>query len=209
MATIKRLGTGDAHRPGNMKRGNDHFTRNCIIGFAVICLIGVAVYMTFGRRHRSVMNTASPMSVVSSRNLVESTVQFYFSDTKSGRLAAEQRTFTHPEAPLEFARMIVSGLLNGPEQGGSAVLPAETTLKALYIMKDGTAVTDFSKEISEKHPGGALTEYLTVMAVVHSLTANIPDIKRVKILIDGKEADTLAGHIDLSRTFSPDMALVR
>lgn len=199
----------EVYRPGKMKRGNDHFRRNCVIGFAVVCVIGVAVYMAAARRNKAALDAGSPQSVVSSRNLVESAVTFYFADAVTGRLIAEQRTFTHPEAPVEFARMIVGGLVNGPEQGGSPTFPAETTLKALYIMKDGTAITDFSKDISEKHPGGALTEYMTVMCLVHSLTANIPDIKRVKVLIDGKEADTLAGHIDLRQAFSPDTALVR
>jgi hypothetical protein len=47
------------------------------------------------------------------------------------------------------------------------------------------------------------------MSLIQSLTMNIPDIKRVTILIDGKEVETLAGHIDLSQPITPDMALAR
>jgi spore germination protein GerM len=155
------------------------------------------------------MGAGMARSAVSSRNLVETSVQFYFADQNTGMLSAEQRTFTHPEAPVEFAKMIVAGLISGPEQGANATLPAETSLRAFYIMKDGTAVTDFTKEMAEKHPGGVRTEYLTVMSLVQSLAINIPDIKRVKILIDGREVETLAGHIDLSQPITPDPALVR
>lgn len=187
----------------------DNFNRNCVIAVVALCVIGVIAYVTVGHRTTGGLGTGLPKSAVSSKNLVETTVQFYFADRDTGMLIAEQRTFSHPEIPVEFARMIVAGLISGPEQGGVATLPSETSLRAFYLMKDGTAVADFTKEMKEKHPGGARTEYLTVMSLTQSLTINIPDIKRVKILIDGKEVETLAGHIDLSQPFTPDMALVR
>jgi hypothetical protein len=37
----------------------------------------------------------------------------------------------------------------------------------------------------------------------------LPSIQRVQILIDGREADTLAGHVDLRRPLTPDPMLVR
>jgi spore germination protein GerM len=187
----------------------DNFTRNCVVALVVFCVIGAVAYVMVGRRSTGGMGTGAAKSAVSSRNLVETTVQFYFADRNTGMLTAEQRTFTHPEAPVDFAKMIVAGLISGPEQGGIQTLPSETSLRAFYIMKDGTAVADFTKEMAEKHPGGARTEYLTVMSLIQSLTMNIPDIKRVTILIDGKEVETLAGHIDLSQPITPDMALAR
>ena len=36
-------------------------------------------------------------------------------------------------------------------------------------------------------------------AIVNAVTANLPAVQRVQILIDGKEVDTLAGHVDLRR----------
>jgi len=60
-----------------------------------------------------------------------------------------------------------------------------------------------------EHPGGSAAELLTVYAVVHAVTANLPTIQRVQILIDGREADTLAGHVDLRRPLEPDQSLVR
>ena len=62
---------------------------------------------------------------------------------------------------------------------------------------------------STKHPGGSFTELLTVYAIVNAVTANLPTVQRVQILIDGKEADTLAGHVDLRRPLIRDVTLVR
>jgi hypothetical protein len=49
------------------------------------------------------------------------------------------------------------------------------------------------------HSGGSINEALTVYAIVNALTTNLNDVRSVQILIDGKEVDSLAGHIDLRR----------
>ena len=61
----------------------------------------------------------------------------------------------------------------------------------------GEAYVDLSAEVTSKHPGGSLDEIFTVYTIVNALTVNLPAITRVQILVDGKEVDTLAGHVDL------------
>jgi len=70
-------------------------------------------------------------------------------------------------------------------------------LRALFIGERGEAFVDLSADVRSKHTGGALDELFTTYAIVNALTVNLPAIPRVQILIDGKEADTLAGHVDL------------
>lgn len=144
----------------------------------------------------------------SMRYTVETPVYLYFQDRKNNVLTAEERLLAHGERPVEFAKTIIDWLIKGPQQGLARTLPAETSLRALYI-NDGTAFVDFSGEIADNHPGGVQTEYLTLMSIANSLILNIPEIKRVKILIEGRESQTLAGHIDLSQPFSANMMLVR
>jgi hypothetical protein len=50
---------------------------------------------------------------------------------------------------------------------------------------------------------------LTVHALVNAVTANLPAVMRVQILIDGREVDTLAGHVDLRRPLVRDRSLVQ
>jgi hypothetical protein len=79
-------------------------------------------------------------------------------------------------------------------QGGAA--PANSTANA------GTmAVVDFSAAFAASHPSGIEPETLTLLAVSETLHANIPAITQVRFLIDGRPADTLAGHADLTRTY--------
>ena len=47
-------------------------------------------------------------------------------------------------------------------------------------------------------------ELLTVYAIVNAVTANLPGVQRVQILVDGREVDTIAGHIDVRRPLERD-----
>ena len=66
-----------------------------------------------------------------------------------------------------------------------------------------------ARELKDNHPGGIGTEIMTIYSIVNSLVLNIPEIDAVKILIDGKESITLAGHIDLKFPLKADMLLIR
>jgi spore germination protein GerM len=78
-------------------------------------------------------------------------------------------------------------------------IPAGTTLRALFIDAQGTAYVDLSREVSTGHPGGVNAELLTVYTIVEALTTNLPAVNSVQVLVDGKEVDTLAGHVDIRR----------
>jgi hypothetical protein len=97
----------------------------------------------------------------------------------------------------EQARRIVEAQLSDAPPPYLSAVPPGTTLRALFIGERGEAFVDLGGEIRTKHPGGSLDEIFTTYAIVNSLTVNLPAITRVQILIDGKEVETLAGHVDL------------
>ena len=68
---------------------------------------------------------------------------------------------------------------------------------------------DLSPEISTAHPGGSLNEILTVYAVVNAVAVNLPSVTGVQILVDGREVDTLKGHVDLRRPMQKDLRWVQ
>jgi hypothetical protein len=82
-------------------------------------------------------------------------------------------------------------------------------LRAFYLTDRGDAFVDLSSEVVSAHPGGSATELLTVYALVNAVTANLPAVQRVQILVDGKEVDTIAGHVDVRRPLTREMTLVR
>ena len=139
----------------------------------------------------------------------KSPVHLYFSDRHNYYLTAEQRVVNHSENPTGLAETIVEELIKGPQKGLQKTIPAGTQLRAIYITPDGTCYVDLSETVRKNHPGGSKSELFTIYSMVNSLVLNVQEIERVKILIDGKEAITLAGHIDLQLPVKANMLLIR
>ncbi len=133
----------------------------------------------------------------------------YFSDAGDRFLTAEDRTLALPDSVVVRAKIMVNALIEGPTTPLTPTLPLEAKLLALHITDDGIAYVDFNRAISEKHPGGTLSELLTIFSVVNTLALNLPEIEAVKILIEGREAGTLAGHIDIRFPFRPNLLMVK
>ena len=139
----------------------------------------------------------------------KSVAHLYFTDKNNLFLMAEERVFSQTGDPIRFGQTIVTALIKGPGQKLAPTVPPTTRLRAIYITEEGTCYVDFSAEIQENHPGGAATELLTVYSIVNSLILNIAEIEAVKILIEGQESITLAGHIDLQHPLEANMLLIR
>jgi hypothetical protein len=74
-------------------------------------------------------------------------------------------------------------------------------IRDVYLVDPGLAVIDLNAAFADNHRSGVLVEELSVVSLVQTLSANIPGITRVKILVEGNERETLAGHADLSNFF--------
>jgi len=136
-------------------------------------------------------------------------VHLYFSDKNNTFLISEERNLLNPGSPAEFCKVIVEALIGGPRTDLMRTIPVDTILKAFYVARNGTAYVDLSDTIKNAHPGGVQSERFTIYSIVNSLILNIPEINAVKILINGQEATTLAGHMDLRFPFKADMLLIR
>ncbi len=137
----------------------------------------------------------------------KTSVRLYFPSAAGDTLAVETREIVDTKRPAERGAQIVAALLDGPKTDGAlAAVPEGTTLRRLWVENDGNAYVDFSEELASGAAGGSADEILTVYAIVDSLTANVPEIRRVGILVAGRERETLA-HLDLRRPLPPDLSL--
>ncbi|HEY1264579.1 MAG TPA: GerMN domain-containing protein [Terriglobales bacterium] len=74
-------------------------------------------------------------------------------------------------------------------------------VRSVYMVDPGLAVLDLNSAFADGHRSGILVEELSMASLVQTLASNIPGITRVKVLVDGKERETLAGHADLTRFY--------
>lgn len=144
-----------------------------------------------------------------SQAALKQAIHLYYIDADGRHLVAETRTVMRPADPAAFGRQIVLALLEGPRGQKGRSLPEETDLRAFYLGEDGTAYVDFGDAVSRYHPGGVTLERLSIYSLVNSLVLNSDTIKAVRILIEGRTADTLAGHIDLQRSFNANMLMIK
>jgi spore germination protein GerM len=120
---------------------------------------------------------------------------FYVSDDGM-TLTGAQREVPFAATVPEQARAILEVQL-APATPLVSAIPGDTKIREVFVTERGDAFVDLSAELSTHHSGGSLDEILTVYTIVNALTVNLPAISRVQILVDGKEVDTLAGHVDL------------
>jgi spore germination protein GerM len=143
-------------------------------------------------------------------NVPRITATLYYGAADGQSLVAVRREVPLAEGLVPQGREILGAqFLAAPPPPYVSVIPEGTALRAFYVTDRGDAFVDLSPEASSRHPGGSSTELLTVFAIVNAVTANLPTIQRVQILIDGREADTLAGHVDLRRPLQQDLSVVR
>ena len=120
---------------------------------------------------------------------------FYVSEDGHG-LTGVDRDVAYGADPSAQARAIIEAQLAPPDAPQVTAVPTGTTLRAVFVA-NGDAYVDVSGDIITGHPGGSLNEQLTVYTLVAALKTNLPAVNGVQILVDGKEVDTLAGHVDL------------
>ena len=100
------------------------------------------------------------------------------------------------------ARQIVRTLLDFYSSSASPHrIPDRSDVNAVYIVSDNLAVVDMNAAFSDNHPSGVLVEELSIASIAQTLSANMPGIMKVKLLIDGHERPTLAGHAELKSVY--------
>lgn len=103
--------------------------------------------------------------------------------------------------PAQRARQVIHELIDNPPAAQQRTLPPDAAVLSFYILPDGTAIADFSDALASETPSGILSERLAVDSILRTLEANVSGLRRLKILIHGQEAETLAGHLDLTGFF--------
>jgi len=125
------------------------------------------------------------------------------------KLAGIERDIAYGEGATEQAREIVAAQIAPVVEPLVSAVPRGTALRAVFLTRGGEAYVDLSREVVAAHPGGTLNELLTVYTIVNALTVNLPAVTSVQLLVDGKEIDTLAGHVDLRQPLAKNLGWVQ
>ena len=183
-------------------------TRPLVIMFVVLTLVagGLAIYARHLRNRVALEEqrlALQPKVVLPPAGGPTSPVSLYVAYDSEGSLHRVQDNVALPEERSERARAILRALLAryGQESSQHAIGTSSDILDVFLLGAD-TAVVNTNAGFADSHPSGVLAEELTIASIALTLNANDSKISRVKILVDGKERETLAGHADLSRFYT-------
>lgn len=133
---------------------------------------------------------------------------FYVGDSGM-KLTSIERDVAYGDGPVAQAREIIAAQIAPVVEPLVSAVPPGTALRAVFITEGGEAFVDLSRDVVSSHTGGTLGELLTVYTLVNALTENLPAITAVQVLVDGKEVETLSGHIDLRRPLAKNLTWVQ
>lgn len=135
-------------------------------------------------------------------------VTLYFGAPAGTYLLAEGRDIEDCPTDRDCVAAVVRALIEGPAGDLVPILPAHVALREVAIV-DGTAVLDFSSDLISAHPGGSISELLTVYGLADTLAVNFPHLRQVRILVEGQGVDTLAGHVSLREPVTADFGFAQ
>jgi spore germination protein GerM len=134
--------------------------------------------------------------------------RLYYVADDGARLTAVEREVAYGDGTVEQARQIIEAQIAPVAEPLYSAVPAGTKLRSVFVTDRGEAYVDLTREASTAHGGGTLDELLTVYTIVNALTENLPAVTSVQLLVDGREVDTLAGHVDLRRPLAKNLEWV-
>jgi hypothetical protein len=177
--------------------------RQFLISFAVLLIAAIGMAMYAGRMRQAV--SAIPVAVNDTRPLAppvsgptENVILFVAHD-EDGSLRAQSAQIPMPSGRQERAEELLRALLSiYLDKNSPHVLGAGSEVRSVFLVDPGVAIIDLNSAFADTHRSGVLVEELTLASLIRTISANTPGILRVKILVDGKPRDTLAGHADLS-----------
>ena len=177
--------------------------RHLLIAVTVllVAVLGLTIYALHVRR--TVATT--PVATTDTRPLAPPVagpterVTLFVAHDDDGSLRPESAQIPLPSGREQRAQELLRALVSlYLDKSSPHLIGSGAEVRSVFLVDPGEAVIDLNSAFANSHRSGVLVEELTVASLIHTISANTPGIQRVKILVDGKERDTLAGHADLS-----------
>jgi germination protein M len=125
-------------------------------------------------------------------------VTLFFPGAEDSRLRPEERDIPRPGGPSAYLRALFTELARGPAKAGLVgSLPDKVHLRNAFLLPEGQVVIDLAMDAGLSF--GSDEEMTIVASLVDTVLQNVADTTRVRILVNGEPAETLGGHVDLTR----------
>lgn len=179
-----------------------HFVIALSLLLAAALAMGIYAWHMRGRAAATPVALSDNQPVVAPATGPTERVTLWVAYDDIGSLRAQSAQIPLPGARQQRAEELMRTLVAlYLDKSSPHPLPSGSEIRSVYLIDPGLAVIDVNAALADGHRSGILAEDLTIASLIQTISANIPGILRVKILVEGKERETLAGHADLSNFF--------
>ncbi len=171
-----------------------------VIVTLVLAVLAMGIYLVHLRRKAESIGTA-PLTQALTPPPSGSTQQMtlYLASDEDDSMHPVSIATALPTDPGERGRLALQTLIARYRRPDSPhPLSFGADVQEVYLLDPASAVVNLNADFAASHRSGIEVEQLSVFSMVLTLQAQIPQLTRVRFLVDGKSRDTLAGHIDLS-----------
>jgi hypothetical protein len=175
--------------------------------------------------HNRLATPADETPIAAPTSASDVPVTLYLASDSDASINVQTRDIPLPEEPTTRARVLLTRLLaEYALPGSNHPLPSGPSIDDVFLLPlpitganaDGThpdtsslqtittgqlAIVNLHGTFADTHPSGIETENLTIMSIIGTLHAALPELTEVRFLVDGQPRETLAGHADLLRTY--------
>ena len=114
---------------------------------------------------------------------------------KNGKLEMIEKKLPRRTKNIAIAEAVIEEFFKTP--ANSSPIPQGVKVLGLYRDAGLNLYLDLSDEVRRNFQGDALSEFLVLKGMHDSLVANLQDFQDLKILVEGKELESLGGHFYL------------
>jgi spore germination protein GerM len=122
----------------------------------------------------------------------------FFPGRDDGKLQPEERDIPKPAGAGAALKAIFVELQRGPARTDLVPsLPDKIQLRNAFLLPEGEVVLDLAVDSSLSF--GSDEELTIVASIVDTVLQNVAETRSVRILVNGEPAESLGGHVDLTR----------
>jgi hypothetical protein len=172
-----------------------------VIGVVLLVAGLTVIFVLLKRNQPAPVSSSATHRLVSEETLYEAgdrptTVFVKALAPAVGEVGASPVVIHQSKSRLNQMKQTVLAFLKGPsDKAWRSLAPKRTTLNQLYLTASGSAVVDLTVLGSDDF--GFYEEALFASGISSTLMQNFSEVKRVRLLNDGRESGTLTGHYAL------------
>ncbi|OQY28845.1 MAG: hypothetical protein B6244_06025 [Candidatus Cloacimonetes bacterium 4572_55] len=193
-----------------------------LVGLSVIIILSIALILSLigsgseEKLSESVFSSNVPELKISTgfeEIIPIRSMGLYFSDESGIRLVRENRDVEFRFSDQnngELAQILINELIFGPQENNIRIVPKKAKLhRCFWGATDKTLYLDFNHSFLTKQISGTHSEWLMIRSILKTIECNLPIVRQVQFIIDGKPVNNFDGtgdsepfgHIDLSKPF--------